>query len=130
MAGSDPPSRSGVTYLVAVTVLKFIQTGYTRPAPSCQKEPGNCGMRMCRLRIGKPLFSSIRNPKSARPQSAEVVSGRCMYNGFRMNQPDDRDANRRRSPRFKAQLRARLLFTVVLSGEAATGGAAGRLQLV
>src|SRR4051812_44143296 len=45
-----------------------------------------------------------------------------------MKQPPNQ--NRRRSPRFKAQLRARLLFTVVLSGESATGGASGKLQLV
>jgi len=40
------------------------------------------------------------------------------------------DKNRRRSPRFRAQLRARLLFTVVLSGDPAMGGASGKLQLV
>ena len=41
-----------------------------------------------------------------------------------------KEDNRRRSPRFKAQLRARLLFTVVLSGEPAASGASGKLQLV
>jgi hypothetical protein len=45
-----------------------------------------------------------------------------------MRQPSNQ--NRRRSPRFKAQLKARLLFTVVLSGEPALGGASGKLQLV
>lgn len=45
-----------------------------------------------------------------------------------MKQPSNQ--NRRRSPRFKAQLKARLLFTVVLSGEPALGGASGKLQLV
>ena len=38
--------------------------------------------------------------------------------------------NRRRSPRFKAQLRARLLFTVILSEESSAGRASGKLQLV
>jgi hypothetical protein len=47
-----------------------------------------------------------------------------------MKSPRHKDENRRRSPRFKAQLRARLLFTVVLSGEPAAGGASGKLQLV
>ena len=45
-----------------------------------------------------------------------------------MKQPSNQ--NLRRSPRFKAQLKARLLFTVVLSGEPAPGGALGKLQLV
>jgi hypothetical protein len=45
-----------------------------------------------------------------------------------MRQPTNQ--NRRRSPRFKAQLKARLLFTVILSGEPALGGASGKLQLV
>jgi hypothetical protein len=45
-----------------------------------------------------------------------------------MRQPSNR--NLRRSPRFKAQLKARLLFTVILSGEPALGGASGKLQLV
>src|SRR4051812_8040348 len=44
--------------------------------------------------------------------------------------PFNQDQNRRRSPRFKAQLKARLLFTVVLSGEPVVGGASGKLQLV
>src|SRR5438874_12297974 len=41
-------------------------------------------------------------------------------------------SNRRRSTRFKAQLRARLLFTVVLSGESSTttARASGKLHLV
>jgi hypothetical protein len=43
---------------------------------------------------------------------------------------DQSAANRRRSPRFKAQLRARLLFSVVLSGETLTDGVSGRLHLV
>ena len=48
-----------------------------------------------------------------------------------MKPPGHKDENRRRSPRFKAQLKARLLFTVVLSGEPlAAGGASGKLQLV
>src|ERR687884_1102037 len=47
-----------------------------------------------------------------------------------MKQSADQTSNRRRSPRFKAQLRARLLFTVVLSGEASPAGASGRLHLV
>jgi PilZ domain len=38
-------------------------------------------------------------------------------------------SNRRRSPRFKAQLKARLLFSVMLSGEASTARS-GRLHLV
>lgn len=38
-------------------------------------------------------------------------------------------SNRRRSPRYKAQLRARLLFTVVLSGETMSDSS-GRLHLV
>jgi hypothetical protein len=37
---------------------------------------------------------------------------------------------RRRSPRFKTQLRARLLFSVMLSEETSAGRAAGRLHLV
>jgi len=42
-------------------------------------------------------------------------------------------SNRRRSTRFKAQLRARLLFTVVLSGKSSmttTARASGKLHLV
>lgn len=46
-----------------------------------------------------------------------------------MSPPSHPGQNRRRSPRFKAQLQARLLFTVVLSDETAVG-ASGRLQLV
>jgi hypothetical protein len=38
-------------------------------------------------------------------------------------------SNRRRSPRFKAQLKARLLFSVMLSGETSAAGS-GRLHLV
>ena len=41
----------------------------------------------------------------------------------------DQTSNRRRSPRFKAQLRARLLFSVMLSGETSTAHS-GRLNLV
>ncbi|HKQ99216.1 MAG TPA: PilZ domain-containing protein [Pyrinomonadaceae bacterium] len=40
-----------------------------------------------------------------------------------------KSANRRRSPRFKAQLKARLLFTVVLSEET-SASRSGRLHLV
>ena len=48
-----------------------------------------------------------------------------------MPRPDDQASNRRRSPRFKAQLRARLLFTVVLSGESfVTARNSGKLHLV
>lgn len=47
-----------------------------------------------------------------------------------MTPPADENRNRRRSPRFKAQLRARLLFTVVLSGENRADGPSGRLHLV
>jgi hypothetical protein len=47
-----------------------------------------------------------------------------------MKPPDKQTSNRRRSPRFKAQLRARLLFSVVLSGETPAGGVSGRLHLV
>ena len=46
-----------------------------------------------------------------------------------MKQSANQTSNRRRSPRFKAQLRARLLFTVVLSGETSTTHS-GRLHLV
>lgn len=46
-----------------------------------------------------------------------------------MKQSANQSSTRRRSPRFKAQLRARLLFTVVLSGEARTAHS-GRLHLV
>jgi PilZ domain len=46
-----------------------------------------------------------------------------------MKQSANQASNRRRSPRFKAQLRARLLFTVVLSGETKRAGS-GRLHLV
>src|SRR5919202_1443036 len=47
-----------------------------------------------------------------------------------MKKSPDKVQNRRRSPRFKAQLKARLLFTVMLSGEASAGSASGRLHLV
>ncbi|HEX8843437.1 MAG TPA: PilZ domain-containing protein [Pyrinomonadaceae bacterium] len=47
-----------------------------------------------------------------------------------MKSPTNRAANRRRSPRFKAQLRARLLFSVVLSGASFSRRASGRLHLV
>ena len=47
-----------------------------------------------------------------------------------MKAPATPSPNRRRSPRFKAQLKARLLFGVVLSGKAARGPASGRLHLV
>jgi hypothetical protein len=47
-----------------------------------------------------------------------------------MKIPDDQASNRRRAPRFKAQLRARLLFSVVLSGETPADGISGRLHLV
>lgn len=47
-----------------------------------------------------------------------------------MKPPTNETTNRRRSPRFKAQLRARLLFSVVLSEEASTARHAGRLHLV
>jgi hypothetical protein len=46
-----------------------------------------------------------------------------------MKQSANQESTRRRSPRFKAQLRARLLFTVVLSGETSAVGS-GRLHLV
>jgi hypothetical protein len=46
-----------------------------------------------------------------------------------MKQSANQTSNRRRSTRFKAQLRARLLFTVVLSEETSTSGS-GRLHLV
>src|ERR1044071_9482587 len=46
-----------------------------------------------------------------------------------MKQSANQASNRRRSPRFKAQLRARLLFTVVLSGETRTARS-GKLHLV
>ncbi|MDQ3819139.1 MAG: PilZ domain-containing protein [Acidobacteriota bacterium] len=46
-------------------------------------------------------------------------------------QTPNQSSNRRRSPRFNAQLRARLLFTVVLSGESpAPAGNSGKLHLV
>ena len=45
--------------------------------------------------------------------------------------PPNQSSNRRRSTRFKAQLRARLLFAVALSGESsATGSSSGKLHLV
>src|SRR5690349_14843996 len=47
-----------------------------------------------------------------------------------MTQPSNQDRNRRRSPRFKAQLKARLLFRVAFSGEVPAGGASGKLKLV
>jgi hypothetical protein len=47
-----------------------------------------------------------------------------------MKSPDDQASQRRRAPRFKAQLRARLLFSVMLSGETKTDGGSGRLHLV
>lgn len=48
-----------------------------------------------------------------------------------MKPPANQSDNRRRSPRFKAQLRARLLFSVVLSGgETSTHQPSGRLHLV
>ena len=47
-----------------------------------------------------------------------------------MKQSADQTSNRRRSPRFKAQLRARLLFAVVLSDDASATSASGRLHLV
>lgn len=46
-----------------------------------------------------------------------------------MKQSANQASNQRRSPRFKAQLRARLLFTVVLSGETSASGS-GKLHLV
>jgi hypothetical protein len=46
-----------------------------------------------------------------------------------MKQSDNEATTRRRSPRFKAQLRARLLFTVVLSGKASSTRS-GKLHLV
>jgi hypothetical protein len=46
-----------------------------------------------------------------------------------MKQSDNEAITRRRSPRFKAQLRARLLFTVVLSGKASSTRS-GKLHLV
>jgi hypothetical protein len=46
-----------------------------------------------------------------------------------MKQSAYQATNRRRSPRFKAQLKARLLFTVVLSEEASTARS-GKLHLV
>jgi hypothetical protein len=47
-----------------------------------------------------------------------------------MKPPDNQSFTRRRSPRFKAQLKARLLFSVVLSGETTADGVSGRLHLV
>jgi hypothetical protein len=46
-----------------------------------------------------------------------------------MKQSANQASNRRRSPRFKAQLRAQLLFTVVLSEES-PGARSGKLHLV
>ncbi len=46
-----------------------------------------------------------------------------------MKQSANQESNRRRSTRFKAQLKARLLFTVVLSGETKTARS-GKLHLV
>jgi len=46
-----------------------------------------------------------------------------------MKPPANQPASHRRSPRFKAQLKARLLFSVVLSGESSTNNS-GRLHLV
>ena len=46
-----------------------------------------------------------------------------------MKQSNNEAPSRRRSPRFKAQLRARLLFTVVLSGKA-SNTRSGKLHLV
>jgi hypothetical protein len=47
-----------------------------------------------------------------------------------MRQRSNQPSNRRRSPRFIAQLKARLLFSVVLSGGKASSRASGRLHLV
>ena len=47
-----------------------------------------------------------------------------------MKKSPDKGHNRRRSPRFKAQLKARLLFTVALTDEASGAGDSGRLHLV
>jgi hypothetical protein len=47
-----------------------------------------------------------------------------------MKSSDNQASQRRRAPRFKAQLRARLLFSVVLSGETKTDSGSGRLHLV
>ena len=47
-----------------------------------------------------------------------------------MKQSANQISNRRRLPRYKAQLKARLLFTVVLSGKGSTPRSSGRLHLV
>ncbi|PYS52065.1 MAG: hypothetical protein DMF68_02560 [Acidobacteria bacterium] len=48
-----------------------------------------------------------------------------------MPRSNEQNSNQRRSPRFKAQLRARLLFAVVLSEESsATARNSGKLHLV
>lgn len=48
-----------------------------------------------------------------------------------MKPPPKQSSDRRRAPRFKAQLKARLLFSMVLSGgESVADRAAGKLHLV
>ena len=62
-----------------------------------------------------------------RADDCDVINQSVM----RMPRSNEQSSNRRRSPRFKAQLRARLLFTVVLSGESsAMARASGNLHLV
>lgn len=59
-----------------------------------------------------------------------VLKFRLGYNEFRMP-PSNQSSTRRRSTRFKAQLRARLLFAVVLSEESsASHSSSGKLHLV